>query len=142
MNKEAARAADQDAFTDITSDVDQLLRDPSIAPDVARIRELMAEADRVHAMSLSMVREAAGLTQTQLAATLRVTQAAVARTEKRGDVLLSTLASYLQAAGARATILVTLSNGKVARIALDEAAARRPSASVEADALTEEDSSG
>ncbi|MHB8187757.1 MAG: helix-turn-helix domain-containing protein [Dermatophilaceae bacterium] len=110
------------SFVDGTSRVDRLLRDPARATRVAAIREKMRDADRVHAMSLAMVRHAAGLTQSDLAGSLHVSQAAIARTEKRQDMLLSTLRSYLEAAGASALIVVELSDGTTAEITLDEAA--------------------
>jgi len=116
------RFEEGDVFTDVTDDVDELLADPALAPAVARISEQMAEADRVHAMTLAMIRRAAGLTQTAIAENLNVSQTAVARTEKRGDMLLSTLRSYLEAVGARATILVELPDGRVAEVSLQEAA--------------------
>src|SRR5664280_978723 len=94
------------SFVDGTTRVERLLNDPARAARVAAIREQMRDADRTHSMTLAMVRSAAGLTQTKLADSLHITQAAVARTEKRGDMLLSTLRSYLEAAGATALIVV------------------------------------
>ncbi len=110
-----------DPFVDITGDVDELLADLDTAADVAQVRAQMAEADRAHAMTLAMVRRAAGLTQTDLAEALRISQTAVARTEKRGDMLLSTLRSYLEALGAEAAIIVRFPDGHEAEISLDEA---------------------
>ena len=85
------------AFVDATDAVDDLLADPELAEESRVVRERMREADRVHAMTLAMVRHAAGLTQVELAKALNVSQGAVARTEGRGDVLLSTLRAYLEA---------------------------------------------
>jgi transcriptional regulator with XRE-family HTH domain len=50
---------------------------------------------------LRQVRERAELTQSELAANLGVTQSAVAKIERREDVLVSTLIAYVKAAGAR-----------------------------------------
>ena len=111
-----------DTFTDVTDVVDELLAETATAAAVSRIREQMAEADRAHAMTLAMVRRAAGLTQAEIAKTLDVSQTAVARTEKRPDMLLSTLRAYIEATGAKATILVQLGDGRVAEISLEEAA--------------------
>jgi hypothetical protein len=47
-----------------------------------------------------MMRSAAGPTQTKLADSLHVTKAAVARTQRRGNMLLSTLRVEREAAGA------------------------------------------
>jgi len=112
----------QVSFVDGTSRAERLARHPAHAARVAAIREQMRDADRTHSMTLAMVRHAAGLTQTELAESLHVTQAAVARTEKRGDMLLSTLRSYLEAAGAHALIVVELADGTSAEITLEEAA--------------------
>ncbi|MDQ1289822.1 MAG: Helix-turn-helix protein, partial [Actinomycetota bacterium] len=75
-------------FVDATDAVDELLSDPELAEESQANRERMREADRVHAMpchamTLAMVRNAAGLTQVELAKYLNVSQAAVARTEAR-----------------------------------------------------------
>jgi len=110
-------------FVDATDVVDAILADPDLAEESEAIRERMREADRVHAMTLAMVRHAAGLTQVELAKSLKVSQAAVARTEARGDMLLSTLRAYLEAAGARAVLLVELADGTMAQISLAEASA-------------------
>lgn len=110
-------------FLEATDAVDTLLADPELAEESRSLRERMREADRVHAMTLAMVRHAAGLTQVDLAKSLNVSQAAVARTEARGDMLLSTLKAYLEAADARAVLLVELADGTMAQISLDEASA-------------------
>ena len=117
------QSAAEVAFVDATDVVDELLADPDLAEESTAIRERMRDADRVHAMTLAMVRHAAGLTQVELAKSLNVSQAAVARTEARGDMLLSTLRAYLEAAGARAVLLVELADGTVAQISLAEASA-------------------
>jgi len=76
------------------------------------------EMDRVHAMSLAMVREAGKRTQAELARELKVTQGAVSQLEKRDDMLLSTLRSYLTATGAEnPRILVTI-NGHDIELAI------------------------
>ena len=120
--REVESAADTE-FVDATDVVDAILADPDLAEESEAIRERMREADRVHAMTLAMVRHAAGLTQVELAKSLKVSQAAVARTEARGDMLLSTLRAYLEAAGARAVLLVELADGTMAQISLAEASA-------------------
>ncbi len=111
----------QTTFTDGSDRIDRLISRPDLAPRIAEIRERMHRADEVHAMTLAMVRNAAGLTQQDVAERMNVTQGAVARTERRGDVLLSTLRSYLTAAGAREVrIVVELADGSIAEIALAE----------------------
>ena len=57
-------------------------------------------------IDLAAIRRATGLTQTELAANLGVGQAQISKIERQGDMLISTLASYLTALGADAKILV------------------------------------
>ena len=84
-------------------------KDRARAKRVKVIRAEMDEMDLVYADTLAKVREAGKLTQAQLASELGVTQAAVSQLEKRDDMLLSTLRSYLTAAGAEnPRILVTI----------------------------------
>lgn len=62
----------------------------------ARARELMAEY-----LTLQDLRKARALTQERLAALLGIKQENVSRLEKRSDLLLSTLSSYVAAMGGR-----------------------------------------
>ena len=55
---------------------------------------------------LRQVRERANLSQRELDAEMGVTQSAVAKIERRDDVLLSTQIAYVKAAGARYDIEV------------------------------------
>ena len=89
--------------------LEEVLADPDFAAEVAEATALTEDRDRTYAMTLAMLREASALTQMQLAAKLGVGQAAVSRTERRGDMLLSTLNEYLAAIGAeRARVVVTV----------------------------------
>jgi len=105
-------------FTDITDDVDALLNDPMHAPAIAEHRAEMAEADRRYAMGLAAVRHAFDLTQTELAERLGVSQANVAKIEKRSDLLVSTLRSYLAALGGEVRIVVSF-HGRDVELSLD-----------------------
>jgi len=60
----------------------------------ARAKELLAEE-----MSLAQLRKALSLTQERLAETLGIGQEGVSRMEKRTDLLISTLRSYIEAMG-------------------------------------------
>jgi DNA-binding XRE family transcriptional regulator len=73
-----------------------------------RRARIEAEADRLHAeyLSLKDLRKAKELTQVQLAEALGIRQATVAQLEKRSDLLLSTLRSYVEAMGGRLKLLV------------------------------------
>ena len=59
-------------------------------------------------MDLPLVRRAAGLTQVELAARLDYGQPQVSKVERQGDMLISTLASYIAALGAHAEIVVSV----------------------------------
>lgn len=68
------------------------------------------EADRSYEMTLASLRSAFGLTQTEMARKLGVTQAAVCDTERRGDLLVSTLSNYLAAINLHPRIVVKIPN--------------------------------
>ena len=57
-------------------------------------------------IDLAAIRQATGLTQIELAANLGVGQAQISKIERQGDMLISTLASYLRALGVDAKIVV------------------------------------
>ena len=88
--------------------LNKLLTDPKRAARVAAIRDQMRDDDRAYAINLALIRQAADLTQVELAQRLGVGQAAVSKVEHQHDLLLSTLASYMLAAGAQARIVVTV----------------------------------
>lgn len=89
------------------------LADPDHAQRVTEIRAGMRQMDRIYAMNLAMIRRAAQLTQEDLAARLGKGQAAVSKLERQSDLLLSTLASYIQAAGADAQLVVTVAGEEI-----------------------------
>ena len=70
-----------------------------LAPD--RRERIEAETERLHQeyLTLQDLRKAKALTQTQLAETLGIRQSTVAQMEKRSDLLISTLRSYIEAMG-------------------------------------------
>lgn len=105
-------------FTDITDEVDALLADPKLAPTIAEHGAEMTDADRRYAMGLAAVRHVFDLTQTELAERLGVTQANVAKIEKRSDLLVSTLRSYLGALGGEVRIVVSF-HGREVELSLD-----------------------
>jgi transcriptional regulator with XRE-family HTH domain len=57
-------------------------------------------------IDLAAIRRATGLTQTELVAKLGVGQAQISKIERQGDMLISTLASYLRALGVHASLVV------------------------------------
>lgn len=109
----------------------ELMARPGMAEAVAEISARSDEDDRVFAMSLAMIREAAKLTQIELAEKLAVTQGAISRLENRDDVLLSTLRTYLEATGASDARIVVTVKGQEVEVELaqlDRRAASRSSA--------------
>jgi DNA-binding XRE family transcriptional regulator len=92
--------------------INRLSERPDLAPGVKQVREAMETADRVYAMGLATLRQAAELTQVELAKKLGVTQAAVSRMEQPHDMLLSTLNAYLEAVGGHAKMIVRFDNGQ------------------------------
>ncbi|MGW4337552.1 helix-turn-helix domain-containing protein [Rhodococcus koreensis] len=101
----------------------QLAAHPAIADEVGRIRDETAEMNRVYAETLSDIRKAGNLTQTDVAKALGVEQAAVSKIERRNDLLLSTLREYLAATGAEHPRIVVEKNGVEVSLDLDTFAA-------------------
>jgi len=102
--------------------INRLAQRPDLATEVTQIRADMAEADRTYAMGLAALRQAAELTQVELARRMGVTQAAISRMEQPHDLLLSTLNAYLQAIGGTARMVVRFSDGHEATLNLAELA--------------------
>jgi DNA-binding XRE family transcriptional regulator len=98
-------------FERATAKVDRLLSKPEVAADVAAGRKARAEMNRAYTMNLAMIRQAADLTQAELADLLGTDQGSVSKLEKRQDMLLSTLASYLRATGADTVSIVVSVHG-------------------------------
>jgi predicted XRE-type DNA-binding protein len=84
----------------------------TLSPEAeARIRQSVEEAAIV--MRLYQLREARNLTQVNLANVLEVNQGAVSRLEKRTDMYVSTLRSYIQAMGGRLQVKAIFPEGEV-----------------------------
>ena len=73
----------------------------------ARAAEVIAEE-----MTLQELRKAHRMTQESLAASLNVGQDQISRLEKRSDLLLSTLRSYVEAMGGKLTLVAEFPNHK------------------------------
>lgn len=113
-------APDTEGFVSGDERVRRLRERPDLKDDVEAARRAMRDADRVHAMGLAAVRQAADLTQTELAKQLGVSQAAIAKTEQRRDLLLSTLNAYLEAVGGHMRIIVAFDGGGEVEIDLGD----------------------
>ena len=114
--------ADEVKFIRGNDRIGKLAQRPDIAAEVAQVRADMAEADRTYAMGLAALRQAAQLTQVELAQRMGVTQAAISRLEQPHDLLLSTLNSYLQAIGGHASMIVRFADGHEAILDLSQVA--------------------
>lgn len=84
------------------------LKDKMATLDPARRASVESEADRLHTeyLTLQELRKAKEMTQVQLAKTLGIQQATVAKYERQSDLLLSTLTSYVQAMGGNLRLMV------------------------------------
>jgi len=117
MSDISPAASGQPVFARGNQRLDQLLADPLLAGDVAAAHADAEEMDRVYAMNLAMIRQAAQMTQVEVARKLGVGQGVVSRLEHRDDMLLSTLYDYLMATGAEGAGIVVIVHGQ--RIELD-----------------------
>ena len=70
----------------------------------------------VEEMSLHQLRKARELTQTKIAEDLHMGQGDVSKLERRTDMYVSTLASYLQAVGADLEIRAVFPDGRAVKI--------------------------
>lgn len=69
--------------------------------------------DAAQVMTLYQLREARSLTQVKLAQVLDINQGAVSRMEKRTDMYVSTLRSYIQAMGGQLQVKAIFPEGEV-----------------------------
>jgi transcriptional regulator with XRE-family HTH domain len=76
-----------------------------------RAKELKAEV-----RSLQALRRARASTQVEVAQRLKISQASVARLERRADVLLSTLREYVEALGGTLDLVVHFPDTETLRI--------------------------
>jgi transcriptional regulator with XRE-family HTH domain len=79
-------------------------------------------------MPLRRLRAARELTQENLASVLRVKQSEVSKIERRTDMYLSTLASYVKAMGGTLEIRAAFPNGEVVKINQFESLVEPPAA--------------
>jgi len=77
----------------------------------ARVEARVKEA--IKAMPLDELREARELTQNQLAQSLNVSQGAISKVERRTDMYISTLRSYVRAIGGDLQIRAVFPEGEV-----------------------------
>ena len=97
-----------------------------MAARFSELREKMSRAARaaserefrrmVEEMPLRKLRAARELTQENLASVLRVKQSEISKIERRTDIYLSTLASYVKAMGGTLELRAAFPNGEVIKI--------------------------
>jgi len=93
-----------------------------------KVEERVQEA--LKAMPLEELREARELTQTQLAQVLKVSQGAVSKVERRADMYISTLRSYIRAVGGDLQIRAVFPEGEVVINQFEDLDAAPPSSSL------------
>ena len=79
----------------------------------ARARSQAMAKKMLAEMALKELREARQTTQVKLAKALRVNQAAVSKLERRTDMYISSLRSYVEAMGGRLDIVARFNEGSV-----------------------------
>ena len=122
--KADADVPESESFARGNDRLNELLARPDVAAGVAQVEAEAREMDRLHAENLAKIRRAGQLTQVEVAAKLGVGQGFISRLERGDDMLLSTLADYLHATGARQPRLVVTLNGVEVELDLDRL--RRP----------------
>lgn len=110
---------DTENFVSSDESIAKLEAIPGINDDLTDRMAAREEMEREYRLGLSKIREAAQLTQTQMAEMLGVGQTSVSRLESRPDMLLSTLRKYLDAAGATHPRIVVTINGHEHEVNLD-----------------------
>lgn len=92
-----------------------------------RYEKVLAEIEANQA-TLAQVRKAKSLTQTTIAMILDIDQSEVSRLERRSDMLLSTLRSFIQAAGGELQLVATFPGSRPVYLLVgpDDVHRRRP----------------
>ena len=96
---------------------DKIRQDPIAA---ARFESVLAEIAE-HQATLTQVRKAKSLTQTTIGQLLDMDQSEVSRLERRSDMLLSTLRSFIQAAGGDLQLVATFPDSEPVQLLVGEA---------------------
>jgi hypothetical protein len=81
-------------------------------------------AAELEKIPLAEVRQARRMTQVRLAEVLQVNQGAISKLERRSDMYLSTLRSYIEAMGGQLEIRAVFPNGEIMLEQLGEAKER------------------
>ena len=93
-------------------------------PAAARERSVARARKMIEEFALNDLRTARALTQTQMAELLEVSQSEISKIEKRTDMYVSTLASYIEAMGGALEIHAVFPDGDIKIKRFDEIARR------------------
>ena len=89
------------------SDLEDRMPPDRLARAKQRAKEMMAE------MLLAEIRQAAGMTQAEVAAALGIKQPTLSRLESQGDMQISTLQRIIQALGGELDVIARLPTGTI-----------------------------
>lgn len=87
---------------------------------LAEAREAVQTEDRAYQAAIARLHRARRLTQAQLAQSLGMDQAELSRLEHQADLLVSTLARYMEALGAELSVTVTFEAGQTATLTMTD----------------------
>ena len=87
--------------------------DAKLSPEQRAASATWVKAAIAEVRNMDELREARSLTQTQLAEVLKVSQGAVSKVERRADMYISTLRSYIRAIGGDVQIRAIFPEGEV-----------------------------
>ena len=96
-----------EATNRVTQAREQFLEDPAAAAVHESLLTKIEERVNAKHATLAEIRHAVGLTQTQMAEMLDMNQGDVSRLERRSNLLLTTLARFIEATGGTLRIVAT-----------------------------------
>lgn len=99
---------------------DQQFSTPEAQAKLVRAQESLERELVNHSRTLKQLRRARRMTQSQVAAQMRVSQAQVSRVEGQADLYLSTLRSYVQAMGGELQLRVSFAGGDWSEVTVGE----------------------
>jgi len=122
----------RDTFVDLTPAIDAINADPELSTGARTVLAEIDAAQVAHALGLQMLRASFGLTQADVAANLGLSQANIAQTEHRQDLLVSTLRRYVKAiTGGELRLIITFPNRAPLEFDLGEVASPTDKRSVQ-----------
>jgi DNA-binding XRE family transcriptional regulator len=115
------------SIDDLSDLVAEINNDPIRSAKVKAASAAIDAAQIEHALGLQQLRASFGLTQSELAVTLGISQANIAQTEHRSDLLVSTLRRYVEGiTGGQLCLTVEFPDRPPLRFELKEVGESRP----------------